>query len=304
MSSWHSYPKIWALGHNAVTELLQGPVVIQEKLDGSQFSFGVLDGVVKCRSKGQELDCTEPKGMFKVAVDFVSTLPLVSDWTYRCEFMPRPRTNALTYERAALNALALYDINHIEEGYLPQAKVREEAYRLGIDYSPVYYEGDGSLVTQDMLNDWLASKPMLGGPMIEGIVIKNYTRYGEDKKVLMAKWVSEKFKEVHKDRWGQDKVTKTTTLQNLEGMFKTEARWLKAVQHLRERGVLTESPKDIGPLIAEVRDDTFKEETERIKVVLFNAFKKDIGSRLTRGLPEWYKGQLAERQFATDSSPS
>ena len=80
---------------------------------------------------------------------------------------------------------------------------------------------------------------------------------------------------------------------------------MKAVQHLRERGELTESPKDIGNLIIEVREDTFKEETERLKLVLFNAFKKDIGSRLTKGLPEWYKGQLAEKQFSsTDSSPS
>jgi ATP-dependent RNA circularization protein (DNA/RNA ligase family) len=36
-----SYPSIYALGHRAIRELFDGPVVVEEKIDGSQFSFGV-----------------------------------------------------------------------------------------------------------------------------------------------------------------------------------------------------------------------------------------------------------------------
>lgn len=36
--SWHSYPSIYALGHRAIVDLLKGPVFIEEKIDGSQFS--------------------------------------------------------------------------------------------------------------------------------------------------------------------------------------------------------------------------------------------------------------------------
>jgi hypothetical protein len=40
MSSWHSYSSIYALGHKALAELFMEPVLIEEKVDGSQFSFG------------------------------------------------------------------------------------------------------------------------------------------------------------------------------------------------------------------------------------------------------------------------
>ena len=56
MSSWHSYPSIYNLGHAAVANLLAVPHQVQEKVDGSQFSFGrfVEDGKVRLRvrSKG------------------------------------------------------------------------------------------------------------------------------------------------------------------------------------------------------------------------------------------------------------
>ena len=53
MKSWHSYPSIYNLGHKAVVDILNWPVMVQEKVDGSQFSFGVDDdGSILIRSKG------------------------------------------------------------------------------------------------------------------------------------------------------------------------------------------------------------------------------------------------------------
>ena len=42
-TSWHSYPSIFALGHRALAELFLDPVVVEEKVDGSQFSFGLFE---------------------------------------------------------------------------------------------------------------------------------------------------------------------------------------------------------------------------------------------------------------------
>lgn len=39
-SSWNSYPQIYALGHRYLEDLLKDPVLVEEKIDGSQFSFG------------------------------------------------------------------------------------------------------------------------------------------------------------------------------------------------------------------------------------------------------------------------
>lgn len=306
MTSWHAYPKIWGLGHAAVANLLQGPVLVQEKVDGSQLSFGVFDGKVRFRSKGVQYDGLEDaKGMFAPAMQYVLGIvdKLTEGWTYRCEFVPRPCSNALTYDRAARNTLILYDINFGEEAYLAYHRVEYEAGRLGIDCIPLIAQAqDGSTYTKADFDGWLQTKPLLGGPMIEGIVIKNYTQFGADKKVLMGKYVSETFKEVHKERWNQDKATKGTALQRLEAMYKTEARWLKAVQHLREAGTLLEAPQDIGNLMQEVRRDLVEEESEQIKELLWKDFQKDLLARVTRGLPEWYKQTLVQKQFTAPPS--
>ena len=37
-----SYPKIYSLGHAAILDLLDGRVIVEEKVDGSQFSFGLF----------------------------------------------------------------------------------------------------------------------------------------------------------------------------------------------------------------------------------------------------------------------
>ena len=34
MSSWHSYPKVYALGHSAIKDLLLDSVILEEKIDG------------------------------------------------------------------------------------------------------------------------------------------------------------------------------------------------------------------------------------------------------------------------------
>ena len=74
-TSWHSYPSTFALGHRYVAELFHDPVLIEEKIDGSQISFGVfpvIDGVdelvLKVKSKGAEINVIAPEKMFSKAV--------------------------------------------------------------------------------------------------------------------------------------------------------------------------------------------------------------------------------------------
>ena len=62
-----SYGSIYALGHKAVATILDGEVEATEKIDGSQFSFGMVAGRLVCRSKGQVIDQNDP-GMFRLAV--------------------------------------------------------------------------------------------------------------------------------------------------------------------------------------------------------------------------------------------
>jgi hypothetical protein len=42
--SLRSYSSPFNLGHKALEDLFDGTVTVQEKIDGSQFSFGVFNG--------------------------------------------------------------------------------------------------------------------------------------------------------------------------------------------------------------------------------------------------------------------
>ena len=105
----HSYPKVYNLGHPAISELFSDPVVVQEKVDGSQFSFGIIDGELKCRSKGAEIFLDNPEKMFEKAVEAIKELSLMDGWTYRGEFLRGPSHNTLKYNRTPRHNIILFD---------------------------------------------------------------------------------------------------------------------------------------------------------------------------------------------------
>jgi len=301
LNSWHSYPQVYALGHRYVADLLLDPVLVEEKIDGSQFSFGMfhINDIedLRCRSKGAQLQILAPDKMFARAVDVVKMRShlLHPGWTYRAEYLTKPKHNALAYDRIPKDHLMIFDINTAEETYLSYEQKMIECERLGFEHAPgLYY---GTITTVQQIRDILDSVSCLGGQKIEGVVIKNYHRYGLDKKVLMGKFVSEAFKEVHAREWKAANPGKMDVVQMLIETLKTPARWHKAVQHLRERGVLENDPRDIGQLFKEVPADVEKEEADFIKQKLFEWAWPHIRRGVTAGLPEWYKEQLLARQF-------
>jgi hypothetical protein len=296
-TSWHSYPKLFAIGHRALAELLLDDVIVEEKVDGSQFSFGLFNGQLRVRSKGVEMQVGAPEKMFTKAVQAVLAVEhrLVDGWTYRAEYLQSPKHNALAYGRIPANHLAIFDINTAEETYLgPEAKAAE-AERLGFEVVPLVFKG--RVTSADQFRAMLDRVSFLGGQKIEGIVVKNYQRFGPDKKALMGKYVSEHFKEIHQGEWKAANPSTGDVLDRIVRALTTPARWDKAIQHLRERGALTDSPKDIGPLIKEVQADVDTEMNAEIKAKLFDYAWPYISRGVIKGLPEYYKQKLLERQF-------
>jgi hypothetical protein len=300
MNSWHSYPKIYALGHRALTDLLSNPVIVEEKVDGSQFSFGWFsdceyhDGF-RARSKGAELNLDSPEKMFTEAVNYILGLSLKDGWTYRCEYLKKPKHNALAYDRVPSNHLILFDINVEEEGYLSWDEKAEEAARLNIDIIPCFHNGE--LKDIDLFRELLDTTSCLGGQKIEGVVIKNYNRFGFDGKALMGKYVSEKFKEVHSQEWKKENPKSGDVLQNLILEYGTPERWQKALIHLEERGLIENSPRDIGLLIKEVWPDIEIECKDEIIIKFYKWLSPHLARGVTRGLADWYKNKLMEKQF-------
>ena len=300
MDSWHSYPSIFAIGHKALAELLLDPVIVEEKVDGSQFSFGLFDHadgerVLHCRSKGAQLNIVAPEKMFAAGVSVVQNLPLRVGWTYRAEYLKSPKHNALAYDRIPANHLMVFDINTGHEEYMPYQAKADECARLGLEIVPLVFEG--IIENVEHFRSMIDRVSALGGQKVEGVVVKNYRRFGPDKKVLMGKFVSEAFKEVHAAEWKAANPSRSDIVERLIDTLRTPARWNKAVQHLRERGLIEDSPRDIGLLIKEAQADMEKECLELIAEKLVEWALPNIRRGVIRGLPEWYKDQLVGKQF-------
>ncbi len=296
--SWHSYPSIYNLGHHAVDGLFTEPVIIQEKVDGSQFSFGVFDGELRVRSKGAQLVTDAPERMFKAAVESVQAvaLGLVDGYTYRAEFLSKPKHNSLKYDRIPRNHLVLFDVDAAEESPLDYEDVAIEADRLGFDVTPSFFEGIWTGGADELLA-LLKNDSLLGGTTVEGVVIKSFTMFGQDKKRLMGKFVSERFKEIHEREWKKSNPQGADVVQSLILSLRTEARWEKSVQHLREAGQIEDDVRDIGKLMSAVKEDTEKECEDEIKNALYKWAKDKILRGASAGLPEWYKRRLLAGQF-------
>jgi len=299
-----SYPKVYAIGHKALkdADVFNGDVVVQEKIDGSQFSFGAIGGEIVCRSKNVMIDLDDA-GMFGKAVQTVLDVShsLVPGWTYRAEFVSKPKHNTLVYDHVPPGYLIGYDVETSEPSvFLTQKSAKQAFGLLDLSYVPVYYEGPGDNVGLDMLEMWAAKgKPVLGGEFMEGLVIKNYSAFTRDGKVAMAKYVQEKFKERHAGDWKKRNPNRADVVQMLIDAYSDPARYGKARQHLEEQGVIAGEPSDIGPLMKEFSQDLLAECQDEIKDVLFSHFWKQIQRGASRGLPQWYKDELAKSQFDT-----
>ncbi len=298
-TSYHSYPKIYNMGHRAVATLFDGAVHVQEKVDGSQFSFGVFDNIIKCRSRNKQINIDAPDKMFKKGVETVLRLAheekLVDGWTYRGEYLNTPSHNTLEYDRVPEGNVILFDINTGEEAYLEHRLLQEQADRLGLELCPTIFFGKvSSAIALETLLDRIS---ILGKAKIEGIVIKNYEQFGSDKKVLMGKFVSPEFKEKHQGEWKAKNPSQKDVIFNLAQTYKHENRWKKALQRLRDAGELTGTPKDIGALCKAVPLDIREECEGEIKDALFRWAWGTISKSSVAGLAEWYKDILVSKQF-------
>lgn len=326
MSSWGSYPSIYSLGHRAVHDLLNYPHVVEEKVDGSQFSFGLFEGEsehepveLRVRSKGAIMNVDVPEKLFNKAVETAKRLAspaalaagvgLHPGWTYRSEYLAKPTHNTLAYDRVPTNHLILFDVSTGNQSWLTWEEKEREAARLGLECVPILQldtmTGCGGRTTFELLRTLLDTRQsVLGGQLIEGVVIKPLVElYGVDKKTLMGKFVSERFKEAHKHAWRDTNPTSGDILDRLAKTYTTEARWGKAVQHLREAGEMEDSPRDIGKLLPEIAKDLGQEEKEAIQRVLWKWAWPHLQRRVCQGAPEWYKNELLRRQFETAEEP-
>jgi len=291
-----SYSDIQHVAHNAVKDMWTEHVEIQEKVDGSQISFMLNSNCeLEMRSKGQQLFEGAPSSkMFQEAIDSIKERKdlLVPGQIWRGEYLQKPKHNSLMYRRIPKGHIVIFDIE-LSLGRFASPEVRSlMSSDIGYETVPTLFTGIWDLPLTE-LTRLLERESFLGGPNIEGIVVKCYNKWIGGKP-MMAKLVSEAFKEVHTKEWKKSNPTKGDIIDQIINDYRTEARWRKAVQHKKEEGILTDSPQDIGPLLKEISVDILKEEEDTIKERLFKAYWPQISRGVSRGFPEFYKNYLLE----------
>ncbi|MBU0959857.1 MAG: hypothetical protein KKB31_07960 [Nanoarchaeota archaeon] len=292
MNKIRSYPDVNAVGHRNIPNLFDGEVVIEEKLDGSQFSFGMIDGSLLIRSKGQQINIDAPNNMFTPAIDAVKTAQdkLYPEWVYRGEYLRSRRHNKLTYRRTPANHVAVFDVEIGNDQLLTPDKKKAEAERIGFECVRCFYTGKVDDI--NYLKALMHKESVLGGTEVEGVVVKNYNQFTPDGKFVIGKFVADRFKEKMQVK------DKTDFLSALGESLRTEARWDKALQHLRDSGILEGTPKDIGAIVREVQADILKEEGDELRERIWDHYWKQLQKQVVLGLAEWYKMQLAEGVFS------
>ena len=291
----HSWPKIYTLGSAEVLNILNEEVEVTEKIDGSQIGFGMIDGELVIRSKGALINPVMPPKMFKSAVSYIISIKnkLNPDYFYYGECLESPRHNKLKYEHVPRHNVALYGIRDDGHIFLDYGSIADEAQRLGFDVVPLLLF-DKHVSPEDLDEILRNTKSFLGGE-IEGMVISSpYAMPGQREPFQQAKLVRPEFKEV-KARGNRTPAAKGSieeTVQEAFAAFCTEARWDKAIQHLKEDGKIVGSNTDIGPIIKEIQRDVLDEEGEYVKEMLWTLYRKRFLTAVVDGFPRYYQERL------------
>lgn len=298
LPGWH---KIWTYGDRWTKGILDGEVEITEKIDGSQFNFGKINGEVLMRSKGADIFFDDTNKMFNKAKEYVKLVQdrLPDNVVFHGEYLQSPKHNTLSYARIPVNNFMLFGYTRIGVDDAVPAALDLAYWSKELMCEPVPVVWIGTLLDEHKTLEWLHSRipavSVLGNVPAEGIVIKNYNKslmIGDQAiPIIQAKIVTAEFKEKHGVSWSK---SNPTDKEKIGEAFRTEARWNKAIQFLRDSNQLTGTVKDIGPLIGRIQKDIFEEDKENIKEELFKMFWKDISRVSVQGFPEYYKKVLAE----------
>lgn len=290
------YPKILNVGDPSLDGLFKGPVVVEEKVDGSQFRVWFdPQGNIHYGSKAVDYDDAHPPDkMFVPAIGeaerhFSAVGENLAGFFFVFEFLATAQQNALTYARVPNDHLVLLEINQ-KGRWLTRPEKESWAKKLGFEIVPVLARG--KFTTAEVLERLLEIESFLGGVTVEGIVIKNYSQFHSVSYLagapVFGKYVREEFRELNRQVWGVGRSLEERVMEH----FPLEPRWKKTVQHLSDSGRLGHGVKDIGLLMTAVEDDFEQESKALVQDLLWNEFGHSLRRMARRGFAEWYKKKL------------
>jgi hypothetical protein len=292
----------------------KGKFVIEEKVDGSQFRFGIDgNGNFMAGSKSVNYDSVDKidKSFSKITAEVEEKLKDAYDCEvfgflepndfiiFYGEYMRSEKHNALKYDKVPEGNVYLFDVA-VNGVYMGYESVKLWANILGFEPVHVYDVTDKLPDYDEISKNLRIWKSCLGDVNPEGVVIKNYDimimdNFRKVESPLMLKVVRSEFKEILKKDWKQREGKSTNDIVGrIISQVNKNAVWDKAVQHLRDEGKITGTMADMRLLLNKVDEDIEKEWVEIINKELYKSFEYDIRKAFVSGLAEYYKKKLYE----------
>ena len=235
------YQHIERFGTDEVQGIELGISYVFPKIDGTNGSVWLEDGVVKAGSRTRELTLEKDNQMFYAYIwsdtriaNFLNEFPeyrLFGEW-----LVPH---SLKTYKEKAWRKFYIFDVA-IDKGdeleYLSYENYKDKLEKHGLDYIPCIAKiKNGSY---ENFCNWLDKNNFLiedGKGYGEGLVIKNYDFYNKFKRQTWAKIVTSEFKEQHAKVMGATEVNGSKLVEEeIAEKYCTKALCEKVYEKIKE----------------------------------------------------------------------
>ena len=276
------YDSIPRYGKQGTRDILGTEVVVMEKLDGANASFGIIGGELKMFSRNQELnEHNTLRGFYDWVRQNVDPRKLFVSTIYFGEWLV-PHT--VQYKKEVQNEFYLFDIYDVKtDTYLDWNLTVQAAIHLGIRTPEVFFRGELHSMTD--VDKYLGQSELTEIPNTgEGIVVKDYE--GQQ----FVKIVSDKFKET---KYTKQPSLDRTDIGALIDSVLTPQRVEKLIHKKIDLGLLpteldvTDTGNVLKALSSDVVNDIFEEEMHIFLDMLRKKISKKTPIVVRELLEQW-----------------
>ena len=268
-------------------------IIVQEKVDGSQFTITKQNGVLQFYNKNKQVS---PKRgpWINVWLAIQGKEDMFQEGLYyHGEAFTDRHTNVVVYNRVPRYFWLVYKIVRQDNSILTPVEMHELLKGTGIELVQTLYDSQTEELHTKMglqtiidillfkIGSFCEIQSCLGGKP-EGIVVKvlNVPNAGKISNTRY-KYVLPEFAEMHQEkRHRLPEVPDAQFIKELGLVYDTDARRQKAVQHLKEQERWTDGDtmKNIQAMVDELDNDLLKERVDEIKDMLLARFWKEISN--------------------------
>lgn len=283
-------------------------LTVEEKIDGSQFSFGHLPNMygrynLVAKSKNANLDTTHPMNdMFAPAIKHILSKQwyniIPKDVVLRAEALSSVKHNRITYGRTPLGHCVVFGAEDLTTGrQVPEHVWRTIASELGLETVMRFVSINTKDLTYQQIIDsvlkYMECTSALGNSKIEGVVLKRERDHilTQDGVPIFVKVVSEAFREIQSVP--KQKAEQNDIIGEIVDMVKLDAVYFKAIQHMQESTGLTYTNSDIGPLINQIKKEVVEDLKEPAKDLLWQWAEKQVLTGCVTPFAKFYQNYLS-----------